>query len=213
MPKNQHCSCFVEFVEDVEPIICVKYIYLKTYKYICNANIFLYLCDYNSLDMSNFVLYIRLEKYLHEWVTCHLGTPVVFPSRSNENAIIRTFMQKLPDGVTPEVNDGTMTAIAIPDSKAKPPAEGWTMMSERGKDAIREAIKDLFRRHLWNDINPLVNGNVGVNTLIAAWCDMNGIGIDRVETVRQCYYRMRDAYTKKGINLRNSSKVYSDDKP
>lgn len=40
MLKNQHCSCFVEFVEDVEPIICVKYIYLKAYKYICNTNIF-----------------------------------------------------------------------------------------------------------------------------------------------------------------------------
>lgn len=166
----------------------------------------------NYLNMSCFVIYIPLEKYLHEWATTHLGDPVVFPSKSNENAIIRTFLQKLPDGEAPELNDGTMTAIAIPDSKAKPPAEGWVKLTPKGKEAIREIIKDLFRRHLWNDINPIINGNVGVNTLIAAWCEINGINIDRVETVRQCYYRMRDAYTKKGINLRNSSKIYSDDK-
>lgn len=163
--------------------------------------------------MSNFVIYIPLEKYLHEWVTTHLGDPVVFPPKSNENAVIRTFLQKLPAGETPELNNGSMTAIAIPSSKAKPPAEGYTKISPHGKEAIRECIKDLFRRHLWNDINPIINANVGVNTLIAAWCEMNGISIDRVETVRQCYYRMRDAYTKKGINLRSTTKIYSDDTP
>lgn len=161
--------------------------------------------------MSKFVIYIPLEKYLHEWATTHLGNPVVFPPKSTENAVLRTFLQKLPDGEVPEVNDGSMTAIAIPDSKSKPPAEGYTKMTKKGKAALREVIKDLFRRHLWSDINPIINSNVGVNTLITAWCEMNGIDLDRVETVRQCYYRMRDSYTKKGINLRSATKFYSDD--
>lgn len=166
----------------------------------------------NYLYMSKFVLYIPLEKYLHEWVTTHLGDPVVFPAKSNENAIIRTFLKKRPDDVGVERNDGTLTAIVIPDSKAKPPAEGYTYMLDRGKEAVREAIKDLFKRHLWNDMCPIVNSNVGVNTLISAWCEMNGIAIDRVETVRQCYYRMRDSYTKKGINLLSGTKKCSDNK-
>ena len=163
--------------------------------------------------MSQLVLYIPLERYLHEWVTTHLGDPVVFPHKSNENAIIRAFIMKLPDGMAPEINDGTMTAIAIPDSKAKPPAEGYTYMTPKGKEAIREAIKDLFKRHLWNDIDPIVHQNVGVNTLISAWCEMNGIDLDRAETVRQCYYRMRDSYSKRGINLRSTTKKKSDNQP
>lgn len=163
--------------------------------------------------MSKIVLYIPLERYLSEWATSHLGDPIVFPAKSNENAIIRTFLKERPDGVPIELNpNGTLTAIAIPDSKSKPP-EKYNYMTARGKDAVREMIKDLFKRQLWNDLNPIIHSNVGVNTLISAWCEMNGISLDRVETVRQCYYRMRDAYAKRGIILRSTTKKSSDDNP
>ena len=39
---------------------------------------------------------------------------------------------------------------------------------------------------------------------------MHGIGLDRVETVRQRYYRIREAYTKRGINLQNYERRKSD---
>ncbi len=154
--------------------------------------------------MNEFVIYVRLEKYLHEWITSHLGNPVVFPSQSHANAVIRTFITKLPKGKEPILNDGTMTAIVIPDSKAKPRSY-YNYMGEQGQKAVKEVIKDLFRRSLWTDISPLDDSPVGLNTRIAAWCEMHGIGLDRVETVRQCYYRMRDQFGDKGINLRNSA--------
>lgn len=155
--------------------------------------------------MSNFIIYLPLEKYLSEWLVNRLGSPVVFPQYSNENAVIRTFISKLPEGMAPEIPNQSLTAIAIPDSASKPP-ETYNYLGERGKNALREAIKDLFIRSLWADLSPLEKGSVGLNKLIYAWCEMHGIGIDRAETVRQCYYRIRKAYAKKGINLRKSSR-------
>lgn len=158
--------------------------------------------------MSQFVIYITLEKYLAEWASNSLGSPIVFPAQSNENAIIRTFLQKLPKGEIPIMNDGSLTAIVIPDSKAKPARE-YNYIGERGQKAIRESIKDLFRRNLWADLGGISESGVGINSLISAWCEMHGIDVDRIETVRQAFYRMRDAYTKKGINLRNFSREKS----
>lgn len=155
--------------------------------------------------MSKFCIYVKFKEYLREWLRHKYGEVVTFPVSSNENAIIRCFIQRLPKDRQPELNDGSMTAIAIPDSTAKPP-EMFNYIGERGKKAIREAVKDLFIRALWEDISQLEKSSVGLNCLIAAWCENNGIGIDRVNTVRQCYYRIRAAYAKNGINLRKSSR-------
>lgn len=158
------------------------------------------------------MIYIKLEKYLAEWVTHSLGCPVVFPTGSNENAIIRTFIQKLPKDTLPETRSEGDTAICIPDSKAKPPSS-YNYMGEKGKKALHEAIMDLFTRNLWNELRPIDSINIGVNTRIAAWCEMHGIGLDRVETVRQKYYRIREAYKKRNINLQNFTRNNSDTDP
>ncbi len=155
--------------------------------------------------MSQFVIYIKLEKYLAEWLTHSLGCPVRFPAGSNENAVIRTFLQRLPPDTLPLMDSPEATPIFIPDSKSKP-ADSYNYMAPRGLKAVHEAIMDLFIRNLWSDLRPIENSRIGVNTRIAAWCEMHGIGLDRVETVRQKYYRIRDAYTRRGINLQNSSR-------
>ena len=159
--------------------------------------------------MAQIVIYIKLEKYLAEWLTHSLGDPVKFPSQSNENAVIRAFIQQVPEGARPQTGGEGYTAIVIPESKAKPP-EKWHYLGPKGQDAVREAIKDLFTQNLWADLSKLENAHIGVNTRIAAWCEMHGIGLDRVETVRQRYYRIRDAYTKRGINLQNYERRKSD---
>lgn len=155
--------------------------------------------------MSDFVIYISLEKYLHQWITHNLGNPVRFPQYSNENAVIRTFIIKTPPGVIPDDNRSGKTAVAIPDSSAKPPAT-YNHLGRKGQAALREAIKDLFLRALWSDISPLSSSPVGVNSLISAWCESNGIDLDHVETVRQCYYRLRRQYAEKGISIKNFKK-------
>lgn len=153
--------------------------------------------------MSRFVIYLKLPKYLSQFVTHHLGSPVVFPQASNENAIIRTFIQKLPKGAIPDTKESGLTPVAIPDSIAKPP-ELYNHLGERGKSAITQAIKDLFIRALWSDISPLDTSRIGTNAMIAAWCEAHGIELDQVETVRQCFYRMRKSYNKHGIKIKKS---------
>lgn len=157
--------------------------------------------------MSSFVIYIHLPLYKAEWLTHHLGSPVVFPAGSPQNAIIKAYTQRLPQGATPETAGEGKVAISIPDSKSKP-AEYFNYMGPRGKEAVKESIDDLFRVSLWNDISDLDTDDspVGLNKLIAAWCEMHGIGIYRVETVRQCYARMRKSFVKTGINIRKSSR-------
>lgn len=151
--------------------------------------------------MSQFVIYISLPKYLAQWLTFKLGDPVVFPPSSPQNAIIRTFISRLPSGTVPETRTEGVTAIAIPDSAAKPP-KTYNYITGKGKDAVAESCKDLFLRALWTDISPLHQCPVGINTLIAAWCETNGIDVDSSEAVRQCYYRIRRDYFKKDIKIK-----------
>ena len=72
--------------------------------------------------MKDFVFYIKLEHYLAQWLTHSLGNPVRFPAQSNENSVIRRFLQKLPPDKLPEMPSDDTVAIVIPDSKAKDPA-------------------------------------------------------------------------------------------
>lgn len=161
--------------------------------------------QYNQFVMSQFVIYLELKPYIKEWLINSLGNPVTFPSHSNENAVIRTFIQRRPADAPVETNnDNSLTAVHIPDSKAKP-AEYYNYLANSGKRAVIEAVEDLFLQNLWDELATLahMNNGKGVNTHIAAWCEMHGISLDHVETVRQKYFRIRKAYTEKGIDLRN----------
>lgn len=159
--------------------------------------------------MKDFVIYIKLERYLSQWLTFSLGSPVRFPSQSNENSVIRRFLQKLPPDKQPEMVFEGATAIIIPDSKAKDPVV-YNYLGPRAKEAIIEAIEDLFRRNMWAELGDMTDTSVGLNKMIAAWCEMHGIDDDYVETVRQKYYRIRNAYNKKGIFLGTLTRIRED---
>lgn len=158
--------------------------------------------------MSNYVIYIKLETYLSQWLIHSLGNPVRFPAQSNENAVIRRFLQKLPAGHLPELMADGLTPIVIPESKAKDPSV-FNYLGPKAKEAVIEAIEDLFRRNLWTELGD-ADISIGVNKMIAAWCEMHGIEDDYIETVRQKYYRMRNAYTKKGISLNSLTRKRED---
>lgn len=151
--------------------------------------------------MSQYLIYVDLPKYLDQWLTNRLGNPVVFPPGSPQNAVIRTYIRKKFPGESVDIRKDGQTAIAIPDSVAKPP-ESYNFMGDRGKMAVVETIRDLFKRALWCDISQIEKSPCGLNKLIAAWCEMNGIDIDRIESVRQIYYRIRKEYAERGINLK-----------
>ena len=61
--------------------------------------------------MSKFCVYIKLELYLKQFLGNSLGYPVEFPVNSNENAVLRTFLQRLPPGRIPDIPTDEDTAI------------------------------------------------------------------------------------------------------
>lgn len=149
--------------------------------------------------MSKFCIYLNLPPYLSQWLAHSFGSPVEFPTNSNECAIIRTFVQRLPTGTLPDTARNGNVAVVIPSSKAKPPMY-YNYLSPRGKSALAEAIMDLFRRNLWAELSRL-DMSSRLNSKILAWCEMHGIDIDHADTVRQKFYRMRNSYNRKGIFL------------
>lgn len=159
--------------------------------------------------MSKFVIYLKLEPYLRQWLVHSLGDPVVFPPQSNENAVIRRFLLKRPADKLPDLAAPGLTAVCIPDSKAKPP-QTYNYLGKHAKEAVIAVIEDLFRQNLWNEIRDLTVGKAPLNRTIYAWCEEHGIDDDYANTVRQKYYRMRDAYNKKGIFLGKLTRNHTD---
>lgn len=158
--------------------------------------------------MSNFVIYLRLEPFVKQWLVHHYGEPVSFPPQSVENSTIRLFLQKLPEGKVPEIKKEEEIAICIPESKQKP-VEYYNYLGKHAKEALIECIEDNFKRNMWSELNDLHDCGCTVQKAIDAWCEMHGISIDFDDTIRQRYYRARDAYLKHGIDLRKRKRNHN----
>ncbi len=151
--------------------------------------------------MSKFVVYLKLQPFVAQWLVSAFGSPVVFPPQSVENSTIRRFIRKRPESAEPDTAADGLTAICIPDSAQAPP-EIYNYLGVKGKKAVEECIEDNFRLSMWSELNDMHDLGCSVMTAIYAWCDKHGIDYDYALTVRQRYYRMRDAYLKRGIDFR-----------
>lgn len=154
----------------------------------------------NFQYMSQFCLYIKLQPFVSQFLTHSLGNPITFPSQSVENSTIHIFIDRLPNGKKPDTADEGLTAVRIPDSKTKPAAT-YNYMSPRGKDAIVQCCELLFNRNLWVELGDMSAIGCKTMTAIYAWCEKHGIDVEYAYTIRQRWYRLRDSYTKKGIDL------------
>lgn len=155
--------------------------------------------------MSSYNTYIRLQPFVAEFLKYSLGDPIVFPPQSIENSTIRVFLQPLPKGKQPDLPAPGLTAVAIPDSKAKP-VETNNYLSPRGKNALIECCNLLFNRCLRAELEDMSKIGCRTMTAIYAWCEKHGIDIEYADTVRQRYFRMRDDYKHKGIDLMKRSR-------
>lgn len=97
-------------------------------------------------------------------------------------------------------------AIQLPDSKAKPVKE-YNYLGPRARRAVKEMVVDLFKMDLWASLKDIADRSCKLSSLISAWCEQHGIGIDYEDTVRQCFYRMRDQHTKRGLILNSTTRI------
>lgn len=179
---------------------------MKFSRYLWKSSInLLSLQHLNILIMSQFCIYVKLQPFVSQFLQHSLGNPVEFPPQSVENGTIHCFIDRLPAGKQPDVAADDLTAIRIPDSKTKP-AANYNYLSPRGKNAVVECCELLFNRNLWVELGDMSALGCKTMTAIYAWCEKHGISIDYADTIRQRYYRMRDNYTSRGIDLRKKSR-------
>lgn len=161
---------------------------------------FVTLHSFKIKNMSKFLVYIKVEPYLRQWLQNSFGDPVEFPANSNENAVLRRFTSKRPSSINPEQPTEDMIGICIPASKYKNP-ETYNYMSESAKQALAESISDLFRMNMWKELGDLSDTSCKKMTAFRSWCCMHGIDVEYAETVRMKWYRMLKSYQKHGVNL------------
>lgn len=150
--------------------------------------------------MKDFLVYVKVERYIKEWLEFHLGSPVRFPERSYENELLHRHLSRRPYNMPIEAIDGCKVAIVITDSNRARP-EYYNYLGKRGQRAIVSAIDALFRLDLWSGCAPLLHSKTELNKGVENWCTNNGISIDATEAVRQKFYRIRKTYLERGIVL------------
>lgn len=160
--------------------------------------------------MKDIVVYLRVERYIKQWLENALGNPVRFPARSYENELLHRLLSRRPQGVQPRlVAEPEEVAIVIPDRSDHKP-EYYNYLSRRSQTAMVCAIDGLFRLALWSECAPLIGSTAGLNAGIDEWCCRQGIDLDSREAVRQKFYRMRKTYRLTGIVL---GKTYGKQSP
>lgn len=170
-----------------------------------NIRYFHYLCTQNLMSMSKFVIYLKLQPFVAQWLHHHFGDPVQFQPHSVENSTILQFTTRLPDGREPDVASPGLTAICIPDNEKKDPSI-YNYIGKKGKEAVEDCIERTFRLMMWNELNDMSSVGCSVLSAIDAWCEMHGIDIEYDRTILMRYNRLRNSYVKKGIDLRRKTR-------
>lgn len=155
--------------------------------------------------MSQFYFYLKVKPFIGQWLRHHYGAPVVFPSRSAENACIRRFVSLRPKDWQPRKPEGDTVAVAIPDQNRKH-VEYWNYMTKTAQEALVEIIDDTFKMQMWNDLNEMTRCGCTLLKCVRTWCEQNGIDPDYDYTLKMRYQRMRDSYLKHGVDLRKKEK-------
>lgn len=151
--------------------------------------------------MSKFVIYLKLQPFVAQFLHHHYGDPVRFQPMSVENATILQFTQKLPAGKEPDTSVQGLTAVCIPDNEKKDPAT-FNYLGKKGKEAVVDCIERTFKLMMWSELNDMSAIGCSVLNAIDAWCEMHGIDIEYDRTILMRYNRLRKSYEKKGIDLR-----------
>ena len=120
--------------------------------------------------MSKFVVYLRVQPFVAQWLHHHFGDPVQFQPHSVENSTILQFTQKLPAGRQPDVAAPDLTAVCIPDNEKKDPAV-YNYLGAKGKDAVVDCIERTFKLMMWSELNDMSDVGCSVLGAIDAWCE------------------------------------------
>ena len=150
------------------------------------------------LEMSEEVIYLKLDTYLAQWVVHEYGTPVAFPKNSYENDLLELSLTVRPkNGTAEEETTEGKVPISLPYFKNKDVRYN-NYLPKEGQRAMQKCIRSRFIVSLWQDLHKF--GNIGKQKqdLIYSW--MAAHGIEATErnwnTLAKIYQRRQDAYRK-----------------
>lgn len=160
--------------------------------------------------MSEYLIYIKVSPYVAEWAVHSLGNPVDFPKDSVENRLIKKFLEKTPEGISPEMKGDSNLAIRIPFYKLKDPRI-YNYFNDSSKEMLIESLKTLLLQNLWSELGSLENLNCSAKMMVISWCRKHGISETHEDTIAQKFYRLRKRYARKGIFLDKNRNDLNDD--
>ncbi|MBD8349365.1 hypothetical protein [Dysgonomonas sp. HGC4] len=150
-------------------------------------------------------IYLKVERYMQQYLTHHFGDPIVLPKDSPEQRIIRTLLVKPPHWIDTDAPPEDYTSgdvfyvrLEIPYSKEKDPRV-YNYLVEAAKDILVERLDLIFMNNMWTELLELsVIKELELTKIIYAWCESHGIpNIEddkNAEVIRQKYYRLRKKY-------------------
>lgn len=151
---------------------------------------------------SEVYIYLKMERYLSQYVTNHWGDPVRFTQNAPEAKILRRFLDKLPEGMGPDLppNEGYYVKVEIPYSKEKDPRHYNYLYPNAKKMLVDYMDSILFANMCIELIDLLGDPHISISDLILSYCEKHGMpNIDddkNFETIRQKFYRARLKYLK-----------------
>lgn len=150
-------------------------------------------------------IYLKVERYMQQYLTHHFGDPIVLPRDSAEIRILKTLLVKPPVWINTDLPPDDFgdenifyVRLEIPYSKEKDP-RSYNYLVESSKSLIVERLELIFINNLWTELLELtLIPELELTKIIYAWCESHGISNfeddKNAETIRQKYYRMRRTY-------------------
>lgn len=149
-------------------------------------------------NMSDIVIYLKLDPYLAQWLTHeHGGNPVVFPKNSAENDILELGLTLKPYLAAPNEPGIDKVPISVPYFKSKD-VRSYNYLPPKGRRALARCIRTRFVISMWNDLFKF--GNIGKRKQDIIWTWMEAHGIEATDTnwntIAKIYMRKRSVYRK-----------------
>lgn len=150
--------------------------------------------------MNDYVIYLKVEPYLAQWLINSFGNPVELIRDSPESKLVKRFLDIQPQGIKPDLGHDANISVIIPFSKDKDPRT-YNYLSPRAKKMLAESFYSIFINNLWTELGDLENIHCSITDVIYAWLEKHGIDECHWECVRQKYFRIRKKYREKRIKL------------
>lgn len=165
--------------------------------------------------MAQILLYIDLEPYLAQWYVHEQGggDPVRITRGSVEAAILESFLQQMPEGHRVQPRQPGQLAIAIPDSKVKPP-QLYCYLPPRALNLLVTTIRNRFDLAMWTTLHRFSSVFHRQDNLIYAFMEKHGI--EPTETnwnaIAKRYQRKRKYYLAYERRKRMNKKLSDSDR-